>query len=251
MLIIMLSCKRAFAGRYTVNYLIPCWTKKMNWYHISTGQFGYPQPEDSYLDETYDLTDGCPTCEIGKRLKNQFRFRSEPKAKHSQFLGLNWVFDEIFVRDVVKSIFEDEQVIGVKFTKPILHKTGQPLKTIYHMLVDTVLPPSLNADGLKSEKCERPKDPGMIKFLEASGSSLVKGPFCGSTKYNYPRGDNELITMFESTFSSMPDVVRMSEWFGSGGTASRPILVSERVKEIVNRMKWRGLIFRPIKLINK
>jgi hypothetical protein len=53
----------------------------MNGYLICTGQFGYPQPEETYLEETYDLIAGCPTCEIGKVLKNAFRFRSEQKGK--------------------------------------------------------------------------------------------------------------------------------------------------------------------------
>ena len=71
----------------------------MIWYLINTGQFAYSQPEETYLEDTYYLTAGCTTCENGKALKNAFRFRSEPKAKHSQFLGLNWVLDEVFVRE--------------------------------------------------------------------------------------------------------------------------------------------------------
>ena len=222
----------------------------MNWYLTSTQQFGYPQPEDSYFEATYDQTQGCSTCQIGKKLKNEFRFQSDPKSKHSQFLGLNWIFDEIFVRDIVKCTFEEERVSGIRFTHPILHKTDHPIETLYHMHVDTILPPSLQPNGLKKEICEMPKDPSKVRFLEAMGSKLVNGPFCGSEKYNFPRGENEVITMSGSAFSSTPDIVRMNEWFGSGGTASRPILLSERVKEIVDRMKWRGLTFRPIKIAN-
>jgi hypothetical protein len=29
---------------------------KMIWYLINTGQFGYSQPEETYLEDTYDLT---------------------------------------------------------------------------------------------------------------------------------------------------------------------------------------------------
>ncbi|MGS2727906.1 hypothetical protein ACU8DI_15295, partial [Psychroserpens sp. BH13MA-6] len=72
-----------------------------NWYHIKTEQFGYPQPEDDfgYMELTYEPNIGCPTCHIGIKQNNPFRFRSEPKAKNSQFIGLNWVFDQIFVRE--------------------------------------------------------------------------------------------------------------------------------------------------------
>jgi len=183
--------------------------KTTNWYRINTGQFGYPQPEDSYLEETYDLSTACPTCKIGKKLKNAFRFSSEPKAKHSQFIGLNWVLDEVFVRDVVKAVYEDQGVTGVEFTRPLRHKTGEPLETIYHVRVDTVLPPALRTEKLKTEKCEMPHDPDMIKFLMANGSRLVKGPFCGATKFNYPLRDEEEIAIPVSAFTTAPDVVRI------------------------------------------
>jgi hypothetical protein len=221
----------------------------MNWYRIDTGQFGYPQPEDTYLEGTYDLSAACLTCGIGKKLRNPFRFSSEPKAKHSQFIGLNWVLDEVFVRDVVKVVFEDQGVTGVEFVRPLRHKTGEPLETIYHVRVGTVLPPALRTEKLRKEKCEMPHDLDMIKFLTANRSSLVKGPFCSATKFNYPQRDEEEIVMPISAFMSAPDLVRMHEWFGSGGYAGRPILISQRVKEIIDRRKWRGLTFSPINLI--
>lgn len=223
----------------------------MNWYQISTGHFGYPQPEDTYLEETYDLTAGCATCEIGKKLRNAFRFSTEPKARHSQFLGLNWVFDEVFVQDVVRRVFEEQSVTGVDFARPVRHKTGEPLGTIYHMSVSTILPPALRADRLETEKCEMPKDPALLKFLKANGSRLVRGPFCGAVKFNYPQGDENQIAMSATGLVRAPDVARMNEWFGSGGSAGRPVLVSQRVKDIVDRMKWRGLTFSPIRIVNE
>jgi hypothetical protein len=223
----------------------------MNWYLIgTTGHFGYPQPEDTYTEETYDPTVGCPTCNIGKKLRSAFRLRSEPKAKHSQFLGLNWVFDEVFVRDVVKHVFEEQGITGVEFTRPVKHKTSEPLKTIYHMQVGTVLPLAVQTDELKKERCEMPTDPAMLKFLTAIKSSLVRGPFCGAVKFNYPQREDVPIAMAASAFVSAPDVMRMNEWFGSGGSAGRPVLISQRVKDIVDGMKWRGLTFSPVKIVN-
>jgi hypothetical protein len=222
----------------------------MSWYRISTGQFGYPQPEDTYLEETYDLSAACPTCEIGKKLKNAFRLSSEPKAKHSQFIGLNWVLDEVFVRDVVKSMFDDQGITGAEFTRPLRHKTGEPLETIYHLRVGTFLPAALRTEKLRKEKCELPDDPDMIRFLIANGSKLVKGPFCGATKFNYPRSVGEEIAISASAFMSAPDLVRTHEWFGSASSAGRPILISQRVKDIIDRMKWRGLKVSRINVVN-
>lgn len=142
-----------------------------NWYHIMTGQFGYPQPKDDfgYLELTYESNIGCPICHIGIKQNNPFRFRSEPKARNSQFLGLNWVFDQIFVREPVKSEFEKSGITGVTFSRPIFHKSKKELEYIYQLHVDTILPKSLIEDNLTIEKCEYPKDKNLIKFLKANG----------------------------------------------------------------------------------
>jgi len=216
----------------------------MNWHHLSTGQVGYPQPEGGYLEQTYDFSVGCPVCQIGKQQKAPFRFRDEPKAKHSQFIGLNWVFDEIFVREEVKSIFEEEKVTGISFERPVKHKTGQPLESIYQLIVTTVLPEAIDTRDLVVERCELPTDPVVLRCLTAAGSRLVKGPFCGSRKYNYPQETPFRVS--RRALDSQPSIVRLSEWFGSGGSAGRPILISDRVKQIIDRAGWRGAFMTPI-----
>ena len=122
-----------------------------SWYHITTGQFGYPQPVNNfgYIDETYDSSRACLTCNIGLRQKAEFRFKTEPKASHSQFIGLNWVFDQIFVRQQVKDIFEREQLTGIDFSRPVINKTGVPLSGLYQLRVDSLL-----SDGLVTEDLE-------------------------------------------------------------------------------------------------
>lgn len=222
-----------------------------NWYHIVTGQFGYPQPADDfgYLQETYIPHAGCPTCNRGKIQNKPFRFRSEPKAKHSQFIGLNWVFDEIFVREPVKSVFEKNGITGIRFSRPVFHKSGKELETIYQLHVDTVLPPDLVADDLTTETCEYPKDKKERKHLKAIGSKLAEGPFCGAVKYNFPQTSK---MRFEaSCFAGQPDMVRTHEWFGSGGSANRPILLSQKVKNLIDQYQWRGAFLNEIELVEK
>ena len=222
-----------------------------NYYHISTGQFGYPQPEDDfgYMELTYEPKIGCPTCHIGISQNKPFRFRSEPKAKHSQFLGLNWVFDKIFVREPVKTEFEKNGVTGVSFSRPIFHKSENELETIYQLHINTILPESLIGENLTTEKCEYPKDKKSVKFLKAMDSSLVKGPFCGSLKYNFPQGQKMIFDI--EAFDNLPDFVRTHEWFGSGGSANRPILISEKVKNLIELNKWRGALLDQVELKNK
>lgn len=219
------------------------------WFHLSTGQFGYPQPEKDfgYLNQTYDLSNACPTCHIGLVQKKEFRFKSEPKATHSQFLGLNWVFDQIFIRTPIIDIFHKEGITGISLSPPVLHKTSQPLDTIRQLHVNTVLDGAIITNELKNEICEYPKDKGQIKFLSSMGSSLLKGPFCGQVKFNYPIGKQFYFKT--NSFGNSPDFIRIKEWFGSGGSASQPIFVSNRVNEIIKRHNWRGAFLSPVKFI--
>ena len=86
----------------------------------------------------------------------------------------------------------------------------------------------------------------MLKFLKATGSSLAKGPFCSQRKFNYPQSEEERICVPESSFDEDLDAVRMNEWFGSGGSSGQPILFSERFKNLIDSMNWRGVSFYPI-----
>lgn len=222
-----------------------------NWYHIETGQIGYPQPEDNfgYLKITYEPNIGCPSCHIGISQNNPFRFKSEPKAKNLQFLGLNWVFDQIFVHESVKMAFEKNGITGISFSRPILHKSEKELETIYQLHVDTILPEALITDNLTAEKCKYPKDKKSLKFLKEIDSQLIKGPFCGQKKYNFPQGQK--MTFDIDAFVNLPDFVRTYEWFGSGGGANRPILISEKVKNLIEVNNWRGIFLDQIKLKKK
>lgn len=221
-----------------------------NWYYITTGQFGYPQPENDfgYIHKTYDTTHACPTCNIGLEQKSEFLFRSEPKAKHSQFIGLNWVFDQIFVKQVVKDIFEMEKITGIEFSQPLINKTGLPVNEIYQLRIQSLLSEGLMVDNLQTETCELPKDKRELKFLTALGSKLVNGPFCGQTKFNFPQGDNCFNVEAEVLYNKT-DFIRLNYYFGSGGSANRPIIVSERVKQLIKREKWRGAFFQQITMV--
>lgn len=219
------------------------------WFSLSTGQFGYPQPEDDfgYLNQTYDMTNACPICHIGLKQVDEFRFKSEPKAKHSYFIGLNWVFDQIFVRHPIEEIFSNEGVTGITFSTPVINKTGKPMETIKQLHVDTVITDAIPVDKYEFEICEYPKEKSTIKFLSAMKSPLLTGPFCGQKKYHYLPYRKFIFK--NGSLNNMPDFLRISEWFGSGGNAARPIFVSYKVYELIKKYKWRGAFLEPINFI--
>lgn len=213
------------------------------WNLLHVGQQGYPQPEDTWFDRTYRVESSCKTCGCAEEQVAPFRFKSEPKSKHSPFLGLNWVGDAIFVRDDAKALLERERVAGIQFTRPLLHRTGQPLESVWQLEVTTVLPPGLETSNVTLEPCDR------WAGSSAGGAvtRLSTGPFCQRRRYNYPtRG---MATFLRTAFDGMPDIVRCREWFGSGGSASRPVLVSRRVKRLIEDAHLRGAVFAPLSLV--
>jgi hypothetical protein len=89
-----------------------------DWFVLSAkGHHGYPMPEDNfgYLEATYDVAYLCPICGIGGVQKAPFRLRAEPKAARSQFLQLNWVFDEFFLRKAAADCLAIAGITGIEY----------------------------------------------------------------------------------------------------------------------------------------
>jgi len=72
------------------------------WFVVSTGQYQYPQPEDDYLEKTFDLENYCNLCGIGRIQNAPFRLKIEPKQNNNQFWGLHWEYFAVFVRQEPK-----------------------------------------------------------------------------------------------------------------------------------------------------
>ncbi len=208
--------------------------------------FGYPQPEETYMSIVYDIRDYCDRCGIGGLQKKPFRFRSEPKQKNCHFFQLNWVFDEFFVRSKVCSVLRRNRVSGIGFRRALLNKTGEELGDLKQLVVKTVLPPSLVTDGLKRVTCKPDNEEGPERHGGGTPRYSVDYPYCGRLKYYF----SQRLRFRRGAFSDAPDVVKSHEWFGSGGSAFRAVLVSHRVVELALREKWRGIALAPIQIVD-
>lgn len=216
------------------------------WHHLMAAESGYPQPEDGWWEQAYDISDGCGTCGFRGHQIAPLRFESEPKVRR-HFLGLILVYDAVFVRDEVKELFERERVTGIRFSRPLRHSTGAPLESIWQMEVEARLPPGLVADSLAFEVCEDVTDPSGRAFLVKNRSRLVEGPWCGRRKHNYPR--RGAMTLHRVALAGAPDVVQTFEAFGSGGQSEWPVLVSSRVWRLIDAHRLRGAVLRPVALV--
>jgi hypothetical protein len=246
-----------FIARYdAIDQVSNIFTKReintAEWLRVfALGHHGYPQPGDDfgYVEATYDTDsqDYCPICHIGAVQNAPFRLRTEPKASHSQFLQLNWVFDELFVRREAREGLTATGITGIEFLTPVLNKRDQPSEQVDQMRIRTVLPAALDITGFQPVTC-KPNNEESSPGKSPMSITLQDRPHCGRVKYHsMHRG---LLKVVRGVFSEAPDVVKSNEWFGSGRAAFRFIVVSQRFRQVVTQAKWRGLGFEPIELID-
>jgi len=211
----------------------------------ATGHQGYPKPEDGYFERTYDST-SCERCGIHGTQVAPLRFSGEPKSKTIQFLQLHWVYDEFFVRNEARDVLEREGLTGVEFGPVLVSRTGEPSREAAQLRILATLPPALDATGLQTVTC-KPHNEEWRPDVRPSSADREDLPYCGRVKHwgehRGPRRFNR------SALLDAPDLVKTHEWFGSGGSASQFVIVSQRFRQIVVAAKWRGLRFEPIELV--
>jgi hypothetical protein len=223
-------------------------TDGSEWLHLDAlGHHGYPQPEDDfgYHQATYDVSNFCPICSIGGVQNAPFRLRAEPKASHSQFIQLNWLFDEFFVRSEARDGLTASGLTGIEFRPAVLHTKNWPSAQVEQLYVRKILPPALDASGLAPVTC-KPQNEEWRPGLRLMAAERAGVPYCGRVKYHLKR--RTPLRFDRHAFAGAPDVVKSHEWFGSGGEAFRLVLVSQRFRQVVLNAKWRGLHFEPIEL---
>jgi hypothetical protein len=219
-----------------------------DWVYASVGEFQYPQPEDGCWEAaTYDISRYCLRCGMGAVQMRPFRLRRDFRQKSSRFLGLHWVFDEIFVRPVVKTIFERDGISGVGFCHPVHHKSGEPIDSVYQMVVQTIAEPGLVTEGLSTVTCKPNNEESYMEGIGRIPNRRGDYPYCGLVKYHHPERD--AIKFRREALIHLPDIAKSHEYFGSGGAAHRLILMRKRVVEYVETRKLRGLGFTPIELV--
>lgn len=214
---------------------------------IARGHHGFPQPERNfgYVKNVYEEKGYCENCGIGARQRAPFRLRKEFGAQHSHFLQLNWVFDEFFVRNPVAEKLIRSRVAGVSWQAPVIHKTGTPSTVVVQMVVENSLRPSLATKGFQTVTCKPDNEEGTPK--QSMSNDEDNQPYCGRIKFHgKPAGP---LRFDASAFQNAPDIVKTSEWFGSGGKAFRLVLVSQKVYRLITEAGWRGIEFEPVELL--
>lgn len=209
-----IASSKAFDLVYTTftseEILAATWLElQSEWHH------GYPQPEDGgYREATYDLRQWCKRCGVGKMQRAPFQMSGEPIWGKRNVLQLNWVFDELFVKpEIWASVFEPAGV----GCRPVLSVDGRTLESVVQLEIIEEVP----VDSL-AHPFERCAGCGRVKYLP-----VARGPFPAPTET--PRGN----------------LVRSSQYFGSGASAAKGVLVSRELASAIRSGAVQGAYLRP------
>lgn len=198
-----------------------------NWFLINARETGYPEPQGNFdfLDYSFDVSNYCKRCGVGLMQNNHFLIKSVPKLK-IDFFTLNWIFDELFVKNFVKHQLQEADITGISFKEVIRYKDMVPFIEICQLKIMHILD-----GGLDPYNC----------IIETCDDHQSSEPF---KKYNYPLLGG--VTIKEDVFPTSVDFVKSREWFGSGAEAHRLMLCSKKVYNQANSNKWKGLKFTPV-----
>jgi hypothetical protein len=198
------------------------------WVRLAPAYFednNFPEPhlDESWKKVSFDYENECHECGIGLLQKAPIRIKGEPNLKNNDFISIFWTY-AIFSRPEVLNTIMENNIRGFEMFPVINHSSNLPLETVKQMRIINELSPCLVADNLQIDerKC------GHVKYYDIS-----------HVKKKYKR----------QAFNNCPDLIRTSEWFGTGYEAYQLILASANFVKVFMENNWKGLSLIPIEII--
>ncbi len=195
----------------------------------STWHWEYPQPKSRFKEFTYGNGNFCNTCGAIFTQQGMFKTRKAPSWRKSHFLQLNWVDDELFVKQETYDLLIKENFKQLDCL-PVVHgKENETLDNIVQLKIDSMLEPGLMNDDTIEHICKT----------------------CNSKKH-FMRGENKMVFK-ENIFRNVSgDIYKTSERFGSPDlhVAARIIVISNKLYSFIRNMQLDArLEFQPIDCI--
>lgn len=185
---------------------------------------GYPQPYATWVTNPINYKDHCPACGTFQQATS-FRLKKEPHLGKQDFMSLFWTY-ALFCTPHVFDELEAHGIRGYEKWDAIIHKIALPSQKVSQLYVPTVANPGLvRAEDLKREICSA----------------------CGFTKY-YPHMRGVMYLARTAVVSDV-DILQTYEWFGSGHSAYRELLVSNRFAKLILEKGWRGIRLKVVELL--
>ncbi len=176
----------------------------------------YPQPESTYIEETYNTDNFCEKCGIGLKQKDIFKIRKEVNWRNEKIMHLNWVFDEFFVPiHIYNSIFKS---FGIEKKEVFIVKENKISKEICQLIISQTDRDLEMSPSIKFNKCSC----GRKKYFR-----IVDNFFPSySKKYEYP-------------------IFKTKEYFGSGHYAYNQIIISKNLYNLLKENNIK-LLYTPL-----
>lgn len=191
-----------------------------DWYRLSAPyRFGYPQPEDDWLERRFTYRDYDNITGIYSQQVSSFRIVKNPKTK-KDFFSLHWV-NELFCKKSVVESLKKEMIAGFDVWPVLINKSNQDSKEICQLTVTK----TTQAKGLHKAHKSYLAKPGLYKYIR--------------------RGDQP-IKFSSELLDETTDVVLSQEFFGANRVAIPYILISKKFYNVVNKYKWKGLKIEPV-----
>lgn len=195
------------------------------WFQIrSTHHWSYPQPEDNYLNVTYNTENYCQKCGHGLIQNSFFRMKSEPSWGRRKFMHLHWVMDELFINTRLLGDFIKQGFSGFNI-KDVYSKNGKEiLSTVKQVYINNFF------------KCN---------YTYTDSTKYIKCTNCNTEKHVL--GFIGLLTADNKSFKKIKtDIFKSEEIFGDGLMASHHIIVSKKVLNYFLDKSITEIVFTPI-----
>ena len=231
------------------------------WFSVGVrGHSGYPQPEKKFQYLKMVYAGACMRCGIFDRQIAPFRFKKSGRASPSGFTQLNWVYDAFFVPPSVAQEILKAGITGVSFRPAVFHPTNIECSDRVQLVASTTiscaeisrLPTvtckpeneevvALRAMFAKWDALHKPTalSPEAEERIRKEKERIAAIPYCGRVKFHPPTS----LVLGPDNLKDAPDLFQTAEWFGSGGSAHRLTLASERFVNLVQERRWKGLVF--------
>jgi len=187
------------------------------WLRLTAWDNGFPQPQEDlkFFEATFDLTNACSSCRLGKVQNAPFRIKSEPKWGRRGIMTLGWVFEEFFVPPAVwETIFKP---FGIP-SRPVYNRRGKQLETVVQLQIEQQVDVDL-------------RNLSVIEVCDA----------CGRHKYTYsPRG------RYPQLAEDLPGPIAKTRQAFGEGWGIRDIIISQELRRAMIAHKLRGAEFTPV-----
>lgn len=198
---------------------------------VEDAQWGYPQPEDNYKRESYDLSTACSKCGEGARQVKPFMVKNRPNFGRNDIVAMFWTY-ELLVTERVRRLVEDAGLTGVEFWPLLKYRRSgrfEHIEGAYQLFFVNELPPMSQNTRFQT-----------IAIARAKRASPCD---CGRLGLNL---QGEQMRYRREDLEGAMDFNRTHEWLGGGFGTTQWKVVSHRVFELFAKNRIKGIKFQPI-----